>query len=80
MSKNLQNLLRFLFHKNNFLIGKKPTVETISVGINDTSGVLCFVLDLINIFEKSTKAERYKDVMFRLTLYCLYGTVEDLNL
>ena len=35
--------------KNNFFIGKKIIVETISVVINDSS-VLCFVLYLINIF------------------------------
>ena len=71
--------MRFSFSKNNFFIGKKPAVETVSVAINDSSDVLCFVLYLINIFEKST-AERCKHVMFKLTLYCLSGTVEDLNL
>ena len=28
----------------------------------------------MNIFVKSTEAERCTDVMFRLTLYCLSGT------
>ena len=37
-------------------------METISVAINDSSDVLCFVLYLINIFEKSTKAQRCTDV------------------
>ena len=45
-------------------------METMSVAINDSSDVLCFDLYLINIFAKSTKAERCKDVMFNLTLYC----------
>ena len=48
--------------------------------INDSSDVLCFVLYLINIFEKSTKAEGCTDVMFKLTFYSLSGAVEDLNL
>ena len=55
-------------------------METISVAINDSSDLLCFELYLINIFAKSTKAERYTDVIFKLTLYCLSVTVEDLNL
>ena len=71
--------LRFSFHKNNFFIGKKAAVETILVAINDSSDVLCFILYLINIFEKSTKVERCTDVMFKLILYYLSGTVEDLN-
>ena len=48
--------------------------------ISDSSDVLCFDLSLINIFAKSTKAERCTDVMFKLTLYCLSVTVEDLDL
>ena len=76
----LQNLLGFLFCKNNFFIGKKTVVETISVAINDSSDVLCFDLYLINIFVKSTKGERCTDVMLKPTLYCLSVTVEDLNL
>ena len=55
-------------------------MKTISVAVNDSSDVLCFVLYLINISEKSTKAERCTDVMIKLTLYCLSVTVEDLNL
>ena len=55
-------------------------METILVAINDNSDVLCFVLYLINIFDKSTKAGRCKQFMFKVTLYCLSGTVEDLNL
>ena len=50
------------------------------MAINDSSDELCFDLYLINIFAKSTKAERYTDVMFKLTLYCLSVTVEDLDL
>ena len=33
-----------------------------------------------DIFEKFMKAERCTDVIFKLTLYCLSLTVEDLNL
>ena len=54
-------------------------METISLVINDSSDVLCFRLNLINIFAKSTKPERYADVMFKLTYY-LSVTAEDLNL
>ena len=50
------------------------------MAINDSSDVLCCDLYLINIFAKSTKAERCIDVMFKLTLYCVSVTVEDLNL
>ena len=59
---------------------KKTAVETIPVAINDSPDVLCFDLYLVNIFAKSTKVERCTDVMFKLTLYCLSVTVEDLNL
>ena len=59
---------------------KKTLVETISVVINDNSGVLCFDLYLINSFAKSTKAERCTETMFRLTLCSLPLTVKDLNL
>ena len=48
--------------------------------INDSSDVLCFNLNLINIFAKSTKAERSTDVKFKLAIYCLLVTVENLNL
>ena len=50
------------------------------MAINDSFDVLCLDLYLINIFAKSTKAERCIDNMFKLTLYCLSGTVEDLKL
>ena len=50
------------------------------MAINDSCDVLCFDLYLINIFMKSTKAKRYTDVLFKLTLYCFSVTVEDLNL
>ena len=46
-------------------------METISVAINDRSDVRCLDLYLINIFTKSTKAERCTDIMFKQTLYCL---------
>ena len=68
------------FSKNNFFIEKKTVVETISVTINDSSDVLCVYLYLINIFAKSTVAERCTGVMLKLTLYCLSVTVEDLDL
>ena len=55
-------------------------VETISVAISDSSDVLCFDLYLINIFVKSMKAEICTDIIFKLTLYCLSVTVENLNL
>ena len=50
------------------------------MAVNDSSDVLCFDLYLINIFVKPMKAERCTGVMFKLTLYCLYITVEDLDL
>ena len=45
-------------------------METILLAINDSSDMLCFDLYLIKIFVKSTKAKRYTDVVFKLTLYC----------
>ena len=72
--------MRFSFHKNNFFIEKNSVVETISVGVNDSSDVLYFDVCLINIFAKSTKVERCTDVMFKLTLSCLSVIVEDLDL
>ena len=80
MCKHLQSLLRFSFRKNNFFKGKRTTVETISVAINDSSDLLCFDLYPFNIFAKSVKAERCTDVLFKLTLYCLSVTIEDLDL
>ena len=53
-------------------------VKTISVATNDSSGVLCFGLYLINIFAKSMKANRCTDAMFKLTLSL--AMTEDLNL
>ena len=50
------------------------------MAINGSSDVLCFDLYLINIVSKSTKSERCTDVIFKLTLYSLSVTVEDLNL
>ena len=55
-------------------------METISVDINDISYLLCFYLHIKNKFVKSTKAKRWKDVMFKLALYCLFVNVDDLNL
>ena len=49
------------------------------IAINDSSDVLCFYLYLINISEKSMKVGSFTDVMFKLTLYCLAGSVEDLK-
>ena len=40
--------------------------------------LMCFDLYLINIFVKSTKAERCSDIMFKLTLYCLFVTAGDI--
>ena len=48
---------------------EKKVVETISVTITDNSDVLCFDLCLINIFTKSTEAERCTDITFKLALY-----------
>ena len=59
---------------------EKTVVETISADINDSFYVLCFDLHIINKFVKSTKAKRWKDVMFKLALYCLFVNVDDLNL
>ena len=55
-------------------------METISVAINDSAGLLCFDLYLFNIFAKSVKAERCTYVLSKLALYCLSVTIEDLNL
>ena len=55
-------------------------VGTISVTINDSCGVLCFNLYLINIFGNPTKAQRCTYVIFKLTPYCLSVTDADLNL
>ena len=60
-------------------VGKKAVVETISVAITDSSDVRYLDLCLINIFTKSTKAERYTDITFKLTLYCLSVTIKDPN-
>ena len=54
-------------------------VKTNSKAISDSSDVFCFDLYLRNAFAKSTMAERWTDVMFKLTLYCLSVTIEDLN-
>ena len=55
-------------------------METISVAITDISDVRCLGLYLINIFTKFTKVERCTGITFKLKLYCLSVTVEDLNL
>ena len=69
-----------MFSKNNFFMVKKPIVEIILVAITDTFDVHYFDQYLINMFTKSMKAERWTDIMFELTLYCLSATVEDINL
>ena len=48
--------------------------------VSDSFDVQCLDLYLIIIFMKYTKAERCTDIMFKLTLYCLSVTVDDLNL
>ena len=48
--------------------------------ITDSSNVRCLELYLINIFTKSTKAERCTDITFKLIFYCLFVATEDLNL
>ena len=55
-------------------------VETISVAITDSSDIRCFNLYLVYRFMKSTKAERCTDIMFKLALYCLSVTLENLSL
>ena len=55
-------------------------MKTISVAITGSSDVHCFGLYLINIFTKPTKEDRCTDVMSKLPLYCLFVTVEDLNI
>ena len=69
------------FHSTRIIsLQKKKLVETISVAITDSSNVRCLDLYLIIIFTKSAKAERCTNITFKLTLYCLSVTVEDLNL
>ena len=72
-----QTLLKFI--EIFISLHEKNVEETISVVINDSSDVRCLDLYLINIFTKSTKAERCTDIKFRQTLYCLSVTVGDLN-
>ena len=50
------------------------------MAITGSSDMRCLDLHLIYIFAKSRKAERCRDVMFKLACYCLSTTVEDLNL
>ena len=50
------------------------------MAIDDISDVGCLDLYLINIFTKSTKAEGCTDITFKLALYCLPVTAEDLCL
>ena len=72
-----QTLLKFI--EIFISLHEKNVEETISVVINDSSDVRCLDLYLINIFTKSTKAERCTDIKFTQTLYCLSVTVGDLN-
>ena len=52
-----------------FLYRKKTVVETIIVAIVDSSDMHCFDLYLINIFMKSTKAERCTKIMNYIQTY-----------
>ena len=54
--------------------------EQTFIVITDSSDVPCLELYLINMFTRSTKVERFTDITFKLTLYCLSVTVEDQNL
>ena len=74
------NFIEIFVLQEQFLYGKKTVVETILVAIADRSDVCCFDLYLINMFPRSANAERCTDIMFKLTLNCLFVTVEDLNL
>ena len=38
------------------------------------------IINIMNIFTKSRKAERCTDIMLKLAFYCLSVTAEDLNL
>ena len=49
------------------------------MAINDSSDVLSFDLYFLNIFKKSTNAERCIDVMFKMALYYFSVTIKDLN-
>ena len=56
-------------------------METISVPITDTFNMLCFQsLYLINIFTKPAKTEGCTDTTFKMAFYCLFVTIEDVNL
>ena len=59
---------------------KKTVMEIILVAMTDSSDVNSFDLYLINIFTKSTKAERCTDVMFKATLYCLMLILFNINI
>ena len=49
------------------------------MAINDSSDVLSFDLYFLNIFKKSTNAERCTDVMFKMARYYFSVTIKDLN-
>ena len=66
--------------QDKFLCREKNIVKTISVAIINSSDVQCLDLYLIIILMKSTKADRCTDITFKLTLYSLSVTVEDLNI
>ena len=59
---------------------EKTVVETISVTTTHSSDVRCLDLYLMNIFTKYAKTKGCTDITFKLTLYCLSVTVENLNL
>ena len=72
--------IKIFVPQEQFIYGKKTVVETISVAINDSFEVWCLNLYPINIFTKSTKAERCTGITFNLTLYCLLVAADDLYL
>ena len=80
LEETFMKFIEIFVPQESFLYRRKTVVETISVTITDSSNVRCLDLYLINAFTKSAKAERCTDTTFKLTLYCLSVTVEDLNL
>ena len=65
-----QTFMKFIeiFIPQEFLYRKKNVMKAISMTITDSSDVRCLDRYLINIFTKSTKAERCTDITFKLTL------------
>ena len=78
LSKHLQNFLRKKWKKLwKTLHRKKNLLWKLSHWLSVIL-LMYFDLYLINIFVKSTKAERCSDIMFKLTLYCLFVTAGDI--